>query len=478
MYLLILLCTFLILLILILEKEILIKNYHRCLIKFFSTKVKHLNGKNISIKRNFNFLGTINERIKNDINKYGTIYSFNDGPQQIVVLGSYKLAKEFYKKSYNISFREYHYLGYVFDKLLKQCIGVNTGKKWGQMKKPLTKYFTIKSFDEHYNMIISKVTHWINITFQKNNKYFLHNISFDKLTLEILSDIIFGDLTANQKKELYELSILHTKMMNIMGSDMMLRIPLIYKYFNSPNKKLVDNFNKRWIKFNEKIIISPNQNSLLKTMLEYKVYKDNKIDLIHTLYELSLFNLDIMVDSFANLLWNITTHQNIQQKIYDEIISNNSGSDKLEDIKEMCYLNCVVNESARLNPGITLSFAETIDQDILIDNYFFPKGTKVSLDTEMINRDSKIWKNPYKFNPSRFENCEQLLFTKFHRFGIGPRKCLGKIYGDNILKISIIKLIKKFVITTSSSKIDRQSINTIPNIGKYKMMNKIFFNER
>ena len=61
----------------------------------------------------------------------------------------------------------------------------------------------------------------------------------------------------------------------------------------------------------------------------------------------------------------------------------------------------------------------------------------------MINRDPNRWSNPNEFNPLRFTKDNN---WKFHRFGIGPRKCLGNMFADYILKVGIISIISEFKI--------------------------------
>jgi len=97
---------------------------------------------------------------------------------------------------------------------------------------------------------------------------------------------------------------------------------------------------------------------------------------------------------------------------------------------------------ARLNPGIVQTFAETITQPMDLGGFQCPANTLISLDTQMLNRDPDVWKDPHEFNPDRFNETDSKQFYQYHRFGLGPRMCLGNIYADYILK-SIVFSIKQ-----------------------------------
>ena len=459
-------------------REYLIVIIDKIIMMYYSLLIILSNKVSLPVKKRFNYL-PVAKRVDNDLAKYGKLYSFYDGYQQIVMIGGYKLAKELYRKrSYRKIERSYPYLGYVFNKLLSECIGTNTGKKWSTMKDPLKQFFTTKSVENHYDMIKYETDQWMDDVFKNDISTFsLQNIMLDKLTIKIMSQIIYGELSDCQLEELYQLSLLHNKLMVIMGCDMKMRIPLIYKLFSTENKRIVNDFHDRWHRFNEDALSNIQPNTLIKKMIECDIYSNGNDEvLFHTLYEIMLFNLDIMIDSFANLIWNISTVDNIQNKISEELQETNVNV--FENIKNLQYLNCVINESARLNPGITVTFAETITEDIVLGNQALPKNTKISLDTQMINRDPDVWNNPHSFNPDRFIGNKSSLYM-FHRFGLGPRKCLGNIYGDYILKIGIASIVDKFILhPKNGGNLVQNKRNTIPNISNYDMENDIIFEKK
>ena len=135
---------------------------------------------------------SIEDRIKEILSNHGSLYYVLDGSQPIVMIGDFNTAKAFYQlKEYKNIIRYYPYLGYVYEKTLKYCIGAHSGQDWLMMKKPLSKFFTTRSVQHNYDMMINKTEEWINETFsEKINEYTLQNLSLDKLTIAIMSSII------------------------------------------------------------------------------------------------------------------------------------------------------------------------------------------------------------------------------------------------------------------------------------------------
>lgn len=466
-------------------------------------------------QNNKNFM-SIEERITNTPT-HNSMYYMLDGYQPIVMITDQKTADKLYKSDqYKTISRNYPYLGYVMERLLKHSIGVHYGKEWLEMKKPLARFFNTQSVKNNFPKIVDKTKKWTNtltdgcsLNFLQNCSHSLQNLNLDLLTIKIMSEIIYGELNDSQIDQLHKLSLVHNDMMKIMGTDKGSRI----KFFNNfcqffnidhaslENKRKVDSFWNQWCEFNDSIQLTnkstnqlsgkTNANTLYETMITDQRYSENKLEFYQTLYEIMLFNLDIMIDAFANLIWNISTNQEVKEKICREIVNivPNIENINVDKINELTYLQSVINESARLNPGIVATFAETLNETLCLNNCTLHKGTLFSLDTQMINRDPSIWKDPNKFDPSRFEfsvdgkiddKIDNKINSKskeslFHRFGMSPRKCMGNVFSNYILKIGIVFLLSTYDIQSIHENIQIEKINTIPNISGCNMLNKIIF---
>lgn len=108
-------------------------------------------------------------------------------------------------------------------------------------------------------------------------------------------------------------------------------------------------------------------------------------------------------------------------------------------------IRSVVNEAARLNPAIEFALPTYLTEDWTFSQGTLPAGSRVSQDPYIINRDPEFFENPDVFIPDRFVGEEGLKrMAKFHRFGLGPRKCLGSFYADYVMVFAIDRLVRNY----------------------------------
>ena len=398
-----------------------------------------------------------------------------DGAQRIVMIKSYNYAKKI--NTINTK-RKHNYLGYIYKKLFKECIGTKYGNEWLNMKKPLDKYFNSASVKYFYDMLDNCITEWFNKKLNKSNVVLsLSELDIDELTMKFLLIMIFGKniLTKelnNHLIELKSLSKIHNQILLIMGNNYAIRYGFLFGH--NEEIALVKELCNRWILFIEKMIeLSDNDsNNLISHLINIDIYNKNHTKLIHTLYELILFNTDIMINAISYLLWDIGTNADVRNKLTDEISYLNRENITYDDISNLCYLNKVINESARLHPGVIQTFSETNIDSIILDKYEFSPGTQFSIDVNMVNRDPKIWKNANKFDPERYLTNDD--FHKIYRFGLGPRRCIGRIPADYILKKVMVKIFLDYSILMSDKKLITPN-PILSNLSNGLLTNKLVF---
>ncbi|CAH1975505.1 unnamed protein product [Acanthoscelides obtectus] len=98
------------------------------------------------------------------------------------------------------------------------------------------------------------------------------------------------------------------------------------------------------------------------------------------------------------------------------------------DLQEMKYLECVIKETLRIYPSVPL-ISRVTDSDIVYkDGKTIPKGTTMILFTYGAHRNPKYFKDPGKFDPSRFESNEITKPFAYLPFSAGPRNCIDLQY--------------------------------------------------
>lgn len=143
-------------------------------------------------------------------------------------------------------------------------------------------------------------------------------------------------------------------------------------------------------------------------------------------------------------------HQDIQERVYNELYSIFGDSDRpatFEDTLKMKYLERVIFEGLRMYPPVPI-IARKLQRDVKIatKNYVLPAGATVVIGTFQIHRNPKYYKDPNVFNPDNFlpENTQNRHYYSYIPFSAGPRSCVGRKYAILKLKILISTILRNY----------------------------------
>ena len=153
--------------------------------------------------------------------------------------------------------------------------------------------------------------------------------------------------------------------------------------------------------------------------------------------------------ALAYVTYMLATHQNEQQKLkklIDLYIQPDTDVD-YDLINKMDYLDWFIRETLRMYPITPIVLNRECSEDIHIPGIgLISSGTKLTLDMYSLHYDVDLWgpMDPKIFYPERFA-------TKRHRlawvaFGAGPRNCVGMRFALAELKITIIRLLQKYIV--------------------------------
>lgn len=150
---------------------------------------------------------------------------------------------------------------------------------------------------------------------------------------------------------------------------------------------------------------------------------------------------DTTASTMGAAVYYILKHPSIYKCLREELTAANlSTPAQWKQIRDLPYLDAVMRESMRLNPGVGLLVERVVPKEgfTLPDGRFVQGGTIVGMNPWVINRQTAIFgPEPDSFIPERWLPAEgesdeafnarlsKMKSTDF-TFGAGPRICLGR----------------------------------------------------
>ncbi|KAF9269046.1 cytochrome P450, partial [Marasmius fiardii PR-910] len=153
-------------------------------------------------------------------------------------------------------------------------------------------------------------------------------------------------------------------------------------------------------------------------------------------------------------LWLLANDKESQRKLREEVrplfehSENGTRKARLSyrELKDLNWLDCVVNESLRLYPPVPMSFRQAASSDV-IDGIFVPKGTIFYIPIRVVNTMKNIWgEDAEEFNPSRWLKLPDTYNPTFSvlSFLAGPHACIGRTMAIVEMKAVLAGLIANF----------------------------------
>nr|XP_018900550.1 PREDICTED: cytochrome P450 4C1-like [Bemisia tabaci] len=151
----------------------------------------------------------------------------------------------------------------------------------------------------------------------------------------------------------------------------------------------------------------------------------------------------------------LSKNPNIQEKMYEEVISVLGPEDRdieINDLLELKFTERVIKETLRHYPSVPF-YGRTVHENVkLPGGYVIPANTDVGILTYCLHMDPEIYENPKEFNPDNFlpEVCAARHPYAYIPFSAGPRNCIGQKFAMLQLKSILSSIIKKFRILPAS----------------------------
>nr|XP_010911513.3 cytochrome P450 81D11 [Elaeis guineensis] len=133
------------------------------------------------------------------------------------------------------------------------------------------------------------------------------------------------------------------------------------------------------------------------------------------------------------------------KKMRDEIDAQVGNERLLEesDLSNLPHLQCVITETLRMYPTSPLLLPHESSQDCSVGGFHIPRGMMLLVNAYAVHRDPKVWEEPTKFMPERFEGGKgegKLMLP----FGMGRRRCPGEGLAMRVVGLALGTLIQCF----------------------------------
>ncbi|KAL8940289.1 MAG: hypothetical protein Q9211_002353 [Gyalolechia sp. 1 TL-2023] len=145
----------------------------------------------------------------------------------------------------------------------------------------------------------------------------------------------------------------------------------------------------------------------------------------------------------------IVTNKNVRLKLYQELKTAMPDPHvilPLQDLEQLPYLTAVVLEGLRLGNASAFRLLRAYpDATLDYGNSTIPAGTAISMTPLHVHENSKIFPDPYTFQPERWLIPEQQNLRKYLvAFAKGKRACLGKHIAWAELYLTVAMVLRRF----------------------------------
>ncbi|XP_008293064.1 sterol 26-hydroxylase, mitochondrial-like [Stegastes partitus] len=176
--------------------------------------------------------------------------------------------------------------------------------------------------------------------------------------------------------------------------------------------------------------------------------------------ELMLGGVDTTSNTLSWALYHLSRDSRVQDVLYGEV--NSVCPDKrqptTDDLSRMPYLKAVIKETLRLYPVVPGNGRFVTENEVIVDNYWFPKKTQFHLCHYSACHDESEFPDAEHFLPERWLRTEppgsrcgrtwpgfyQHHPYSFIPFGVGVRACVGKRLAEMEMYFALSRLIQNY----------------------------------
>ncbi|KAI0007246.1 cytochrome P450 [Xylariaceae sp. FL0662B] len=161
---------------------------------------------------------------------------------------------------------------------------------------------------------------------------------------------------------------------------------------------------------------------------------------------------DTTSNSSCALLYHVARTPGVLQKMQTELDAavpdDNSKVPEYDAIRNLPYLESVINETLRYHSPSGIGLPRVIPRDstgIDLHGHHFPPGTVLSVPTYTIHHSKEIWgPDADDFRPERWADVTPRQKNAFIPFSYGPRACVGRNVAEMEMKMIAATWVRRY----------------------------------
>ena len=166
----------------------------------------------------------------------------------------------------------------------------------------------------------------------------------------------------------------------------------------------------------------------------------------------------------------VALHPGIAGELFDELRGRRGGATPpLEEASALASLDGAVKESMRILPPVPLQI-RVAQADAAIAGYPVPKGTRVMLNTFLVNRMPERYPDGDCFRPERWRTTTRSAY-EFPVFSAGPNACPGYWFGLAAVKVALAAILSRYrIVLERNARIDYSVQPTMRPLNRLRVM--------
>lgn len=413
--------------------------------------------------------------------KYGDIMTLGFGTYTAVVISSYELLQEVFKKIETSSTR--FKFPYVTDRNYGKNLGIiwGSGQKWVDVRRYTKKilnefgYSKVKIMDESLNDSANQLVDCIKTELldSSDNTVFIDHHMFSVHVLNIIWNLAGGYKFNPNDPDLLRNMECVDKFSSVLGHKNPYNLfPFLKTWLPSYAEHL--KIHNEIHEFTESLVNDARERrsqrpdsepiSFIEVFLDKIDENAGDPDSVYTHEQLLIIIEDLFLGGLETtgtlLAWSmffLVFKPDVQAKLRKVILDkmeNRTNFLTPKELKAIPYLKATILEIIRLGNIVPMPAPRSTTRDVQIGDYIIPKGAVLFYNLYPMYQDKSIWDDPKEFKPERFINESGTIDqTRSERilnsvFGLGPRICFGETAAIDSLFMFLTAVIVNFKLDT------------------------------